>query len=301
MVLSSSQQLVVAFTAVLLVFVVIPRMFGGGIGSREPKGLDPRFNRKAGPGPGPARPHQFSMNTADSKAPTVENMQQMRKMMEKELKSEKYKSNSKGYVFTLMPLYAIGVGVFAAYKFIKIKTKDDSKAVKEKTAKGAKKSVETVLHSYSFKTQLYCFNLSYFSQISVKSVASEQKNEIMSQLQSIRHLMKKRGMDCPLMNPGESCGKNLEDLIESLSAEETQPEVPTSERSESSWDEKLVENYDSEHPAEGEAECEEDWEKSDCTVSWEGSHDNSAGDMGAVDRDTELISGTVLRRRNKPE
>ncbi|KAL4660234.1 coiled-coil domain-containing protein 107 [Arapaima gigas] len=309
MVLSSSQQLVVAFTAVLLVFVVIPRMFGGGIGSREPKGLDPRFNRKAGPGPGPARPHQFSMNTADSKAPTVENMQQMRKMMEKELKSEKYKSNSKGYVFTLMPLYAIGVGVFAAYKFIKIKTKDDSKAVKEKTAKGAKKSVETENQLNELEQRLAQTEKmlnSILTQLDpltncVKSVASEQKNEIMSQLQSIRHLMKKRGMDCPLMNPGESCGKNLEDLIESLSAEETQPEVPTSERSESSWDEKLVENYDSEHPAEGEAECEEDWEKSDCTVSWEGSHDNSAGDMGAVDRDTELISGTVLRRRNKPE
>lgn len=52
---------------------------------------------------------------------TPENMQQMKKLMEQELKSEKFKSNSnKGYVFTLMPLYAIGVGVFAAYKFLKV-------------------------------------------------------------------------------------------------------------------------------------------------------------------------------------
>lgn len=48
-------------------------------------------------------------------------MQQMQKLMEQELKSDKYKTNSnKGYVFTLMPLYAIGVGVFAAYKFLKV-------------------------------------------------------------------------------------------------------------------------------------------------------------------------------------
>lgn len=71
-------------------------------------------------GPGTARPHQFNLNSPDSKAQTFENMQQVRKMMEKELKSDKYKSNSKGYVFTLMPLYAIGVGVFAVYKFIKV-------------------------------------------------------------------------------------------------------------------------------------------------------------------------------------
>lgn len=50
-----------------------------------------------------------------------ENVQQMKKLMEQELKSDKYKSNNnKGYVFTLMPLYAIGVGVFAAYKFLKV-------------------------------------------------------------------------------------------------------------------------------------------------------------------------------------
>lgn len=52
---------------------------------------------------------------------SAENMQQMQKLMEQELKNDKYKTNSnKGYVFTLMPLYAIGVGVFAAYKFLKV-------------------------------------------------------------------------------------------------------------------------------------------------------------------------------------
>ena len=74
-----------------------------------------------GPGlsPGP-RGHHLNANAAGSKGQTLENMQQMRKIMEQEMKSEKYKANSKGYVFTLMPLYAIGVGIFAVYKFIKV-------------------------------------------------------------------------------------------------------------------------------------------------------------------------------------
>lgn len=107
---------------------------------------------------------------------SAENMQQMQKLMEQELKSDKYKTNSnKGYVFTLMPLYAIGVGVFAAYKFLKvsayicnlfprqvvmtearisvwsfppssqIKSADDQ-AQKETFTKGAKKSVEAGLY-----------------------------------------------------------------------------------------------------------------------------------------------------------
>lgn len=38
---------------------------------------------------------------------------------------------------------------------------------------------------------------------SVKSVAQDQKTEIMSQLQTIRYLMKKRGMECPPLNSGE--------------------------------------------------------------------------------------------------
>ncbi|KAG9339994.1 hypothetical protein JZ751_022104, partial [Albula glossodonta] len=234
MALSSSQQLVVAFTAVLFAFVVFPRMFGGGAGSKETRGFDPRYNRK-GPGlsPGP-RGHQMNVNAAGSKGQPIENMQQMRKMMEQEMKSEKYKTNSKGYVFTLMPLYAIGVGIFAVYKFLKIKSKEDSKTTKDKTGKGAKKPEETENQLNELEQRLAQTEKmlnSILTQLDpltncVKSVAFEQKNEIMSQLQSIRYLMKKRGMDCPPMNFEESsCEKNLDDLIESLTAQETQPDA----------------------------------------------------------------------------
>lgn len=77
----------------------------------------------AGPGPGPAGARGQSVNmNGPGPSQTPENIQQMKKLMEQELKSNKYKSNSnRGYVFTLMPLYAVGVGVFAAYKFLKVK------------------------------------------------------------------------------------------------------------------------------------------------------------------------------------
>ncbi|XP_029902099.1 resistance to inhibitors of cholinesterase protein 3 [Myripristis murdjan] len=229
MVLSTSQQVVVAFTAVLFTFVVLPRMFGVGGGTKEPRGFDPRFNRKVGPGPGAVRGQPVGMSGPAS-AQSMENMQQMKMMMEQEMKSDKYKSNSnKGYVFTLMPLYAIGVGVFAAYKFMKIKSADDSQAQKNKVAKGAKKSVEAENQLNELEQRLAQTERmlnSILNQLDpltncVKSVAQEQKNEIMSQLQTIRFLMKKRGMDCPPLNIQEASGeRKLDDLIESLAAHE---------------------------------------------------------------------------------
>lgn len=47
----------------------------------------------------------------------------MRNAMEKELKSGRTRGNGRELAFTLMPLYALGVGVFAAYKFLKVSHK----------------------------------------------------------------------------------------------------------------------------------------------------------------------------------
>ncbi|KAJ0037038.1 hypothetical protein NL108_016429, partial [Boleophthalmus pectinirostris] len=156
--------------------------------------------------PGAVRGNPIHMNSPG--AQSAENIQNMKKLMEQELKTDKYKSNSnKGYVFTLMPLYAIGVGVFAAYKFLKIKSADDQ-AQKEKLAKGAKKSVEAENQLNELEQRLAQTERmlnSILTQLDpltncVKSVAQDQKNEIMNQLQTIRYLMKKRGMDCPPLN-----------------------------------------------------------------------------------------------------
>ncbi|XP_058273188.1 coiled-coil domain-containing protein 107 isoform X2 [Hemibagrus wyckioides] len=220
MVLSSSQQLVLLFTAALCLFVIFPRFFTGG-SARENKALDPRFRKGPHPGPAPS-PAPLQRGPPDS-------VQQVQRLMEQELRKEKAKisGNNKGYVFTLMPLYAIGVGLFAAYKFLKIKSADDTHTQKERTARGLRKSEETENQLNELEQRLAQTEKmlnSILTQLDpltncVKSVAMEQKNEIMTQLQCIRHLMKKRGMQYA---PTEaSCDRNLDNLIESLSAMET--------------------------------------------------------------------------------
>lgn len=340
MVLSTSQQVALAFTAVLFTFVVLPRLFGvgGGTGAKENK-LDSRYTRKAGPGPGAVRGQPINVN-AHGSPQTPENMQQMKKLMEQELKSDKFKSSSnKGYVFTLMPLYAIGVGVFAAYKFLKIKSADDQ-AQKDKFAKGAKKSVEAENQLNELEQRLAQTERmlnSILTQLDpltncVKSVAQEQKNEIMSQLQTIRYLMKKRGMDCPPLNLNEaSCGRNLDDLIESLGANDTstveaslvdsQSSAGTAEASEKVY-QKCLDGRDA-AAAEGEEMKELTLEESDGEAEEEGSVQEEEEDakeekkeglkdsevMPSVEESYETNIEEIraeqpasgLRRRNRPE
>lgn len=317
MVFSSSQQVVVAFTAVLFAFVVFPRMFGVGSGAKETRGFDARYNRKAGPGPvpGAVRGQPVNKNTAGSmnKAQTLENMQQMKVMMEQEMKGDKYKTNSnKGYVFTLMPLYAIGVGLFAAYKFLKIKSADDSQAQKNKDAKGPKKSEETENQLTELEQRLAQTEKmlnSILTQLDpltscVKSVAQEQKNEIMSQLQSIRHLMKKRGMDCPPLNIEEpQCERNLDDLIESLAAHsDTSPEVVAPAEDDQSGVVKEEEpvHHQQHHPESKDEYSATDAEEEDMP-SLDDSCETNIEDIGLAQSIPEEMPTTGLRRRNRLE
>ncbi|XP_045556047.1 uncharacterized protein isoform X2 [Salmo salar] len=315
MVFSSSQQVVVAFTAVLFAFVVFPRMFGVGSGAKETRGFDARYNRKAGPGPGAVRGQPVNKNTAGSmnKAQTLENMQQMKVMMEQEMKGDKYKTNSnKGYVFTLMPLYAIGVGLFAAYKFLKIKSADDSQAQKNKDAKGPKKSEETENQLTELEQRLAQTEKmlnSILTQLDpltscVKSVAQEQKNEIMSQLQSIRHLMKKRGMDCPPLNIEEpQCERNLDDLIESLAAHsDTSPELVAPAEDDQSGVVKEEEpvHHQQHHPESKDEYSATDAEEEDMP-SLDDSCETNIEDIGLAQSIPEEMPTTGLRRRNRLE
>ncbi|XP_029598113.1 uncharacterized protein LOC115180285 [Salmo trutta] len=316
MVFSSSQQVVVAFTAVLFAFVVFPKMFGVGSGAKETRGFDARYNRKAGPGPGAVRGQPVNKNTPGSmnKAQTLENMQQMKVMMEQEMKGDKYKTNSnKGYVFTLMPLYAIGVGLFAAYKFLKIKSADDSQAQKNKDAKGPKKSEETENQLTELEQRLAQTEKmlnSILTQLDpltscVKSVAQEQKNEIMSQLQSIRHLMKKRSMDCPPLNIEEpQCERNLDDLIESLAAHsDTSPEVVTPAEDDQSGVVKEEEpvHHQQHHPESKDEYSATDTEEEEDMPSLDDSCETNIEDIGLAQSIPEEMPATGLRRRNRLE
>uniref|UniRef100_A0A8C2GXE1 Si:ch73-278m9.1 n=1 Tax=Cyprinus carpio TaxID=7962 RepID=A0A8C2GXE1_CYPCA len=315
MLLSSSQQLVVAFTAVLLVFVLFPRMFGGG-GSGDGQ---PRINRR-GPGPGGVKSQQqIHRNAAPPMSQSLENMQPMKKLMEQELKSDKYKPNSnKGYVFTLMPIYAIGVGLFAAYKFLKIKSASDSEAQKAKTARGVKKSVKTENQLNELEQRLAQTEKmlnSILTQLDpltncVKSVAMEQKSEIMSQLQCIRQLMKKRGMECPNIRIEEPTSeRNLDKLIETLAAAETLPE--TRMESQTHTETQPHDHRELRPECEGEEELEEEnraaageedvGSESDSSMpSLEDSADISVDDVTVTQNHPEDLTAG-LRRRNRPE
>ncbi|XP_007239507.3 coiled-coil domain-containing protein 107 [Astyanax mexicanus] len=312
---SPAQQLVLAFTAALCCFIVVPRMFGSGAreeraAARKGPPLTPGGLKGALPQP----PQAFS---------SAENMQQMKKLMEQELRSDKYKSNSKGYVFTLMPLYAIGVGIFAAYKFLKIKSAEDTRAQKEKTARGIKKSEETENQLNELEQRLAQTEKmlnSILTQLDpltncVKSVAMEQKNEIMSQLQCIRDLMKKRGMQCPPTNTTDAaCERNLDNLIESLTAMETlgqrKPHThppQTLRTTEEQEEDKEME--EEEHEGQGEEEDEGQCEEEDERRS--GVEDGCESDSSMPSLEELEVVGVVqkvpdelgagLRRRNRPD
>ncbi|XP_075867519.1 uncharacterized protein LOC142877058 isoform X2 [Nelusetta ayraudi] len=339
MVMSTSQQVALAFTAVLFTFVVLPRLFGVGVGSAGKENrFDSRYGRKgAGPGPGAIRGQAINMNGPGS-SQSAENMQQMQKLMEQELKSDKYKTNSnKGYVFTLMPLYAIGVGVFAAYKFLKIKSADDQ-AQKDTFTKGAKKSVEAENQLNELEQRLAQTERmlnSILTQLDpltncVKSVAQEQKTEIMSQLQTIRYLMKKRGMECPPLNSESSCGRNLDDLIQSLgaaslSAEEAPPkeakglEEPEEKAAAQDEEVKELEPEESDEEEEDEEEKEEEEEEEEEVVEEEEEEEEEVEEEEEGMEESELMPSleeedvtnieevgagepaSGLRRRNRPE
>ncbi|XDV24396.1 hypothetical protein PO909_028598 [Leuciscus waleckii] len=298
MVLSSSQQLVMAFTAVLLVFVLFPRMFSGS--ARDAQSFDPRISSQ----------QQFHKNAAPQMSQSVENMHQMKKLMEQEMKSDKYKSNSnnKGYVFTLMPIYAIGVGLFAAYKFLKIKSASDSEAQKAKTARGVKKSEETENQLNELEQRLAQTEKmlnSILTQLDpltncVKSVAMEQKNEIMSQLQCIRQLMKKRGMEFPNIRIEEpTCERNLDRLIETLTSAEALPETRLESQTHDEA-QPLVEEDEDEESKRAAGEEDVGSESDSSMPSLEDSGDISVDDATITQKLPEDLTGG-LRRRNRLE
>ncbi|EOA99583.1 hypothetical protein Anapl_17081, partial [Anas platyrhynchos] len=80
----------------------------------------------------PQAVHQVHLNPGNSEGHNYQSIQQMRNAMEKQIKSERTRGNGRDLAFTLMPLYALGVGVFAAYKFLKMKAHEENLAKKEK-------------------------------------------------------------------------------------------------------------------------------------------------------------------------
>ncbi|KFV78588.1 hypothetical protein N308_02097, partial [Struthio camelus australis] len=95
----------------------------------------------------PQTVHQVHPNTGNSEGKTYQSIQQMRNAMEKEIKSERTRGNGRDLAFTLMPLYALGVGVFAAYKFLKMKSQEESLSKKEKNTEDKAKETASAFRA----------------------------------------------------------------------------------------------------------------------------------------------------------
>ncbi|KAJ6655072.1 hypothetical protein lerEdw1_005976 [Lerista edwardsae] len=228
MALSPVQQALVSVVLVLCLLVVMPRMFGGGGGNRSPRaakapaGRPDLQHRRHG---GPERILKSPMSSESSEG-KYQSLQQLRNTMEKDLKTERTKGNGRDFALTLMPLYALGVGVFALYKFLKMKSQEESlskreNATEDKTKETERQLLELEQHLSQTETMLNSL-LTQLDPLSscINALASEQKDEIMVQLESIRKLMKESGLDKSAVKPEDishTCHEKLEDLIQSFS------------------------------------------------------------------------------------
>ncbi|XP_075065647.1 uncharacterized protein LOC142152671 [Mixophyes fleayi] len=218
MVLSGSQYLLLTVSLALCACFLLPKMFGGA-GVRDTSRRDTRKM----PPPIHGRSHRESDDKnhipGGGSKKSYTNRDQMKGAMEKELKNENVGSG-RSMAFTLMPIYAVGVAVFAAYKFTKIKSKENNKSKSSK--EDNKKAMETenqlmALERHLSQTENMLNSLlTQLDPLSncVNTLASEQKDEIMSQLQSIRQLMKKSGMDKSALR--NSAKQAYEDTLEGL-------------------------------------------------------------------------------------
>ncbi|XP_077330396.1 coiled-coil domain-containing protein 107 [Lithobates pipiens] len=225
MVLSSSQHILLAVSLALCLCFLVPRMIGGPgeAGKKDPRRMAP-----------PHRRHSESpkghMHAAGSEKGSS-NMNHIKSVMEQEMKSART-GESRSMAFALMPLYAVGVALFAAYKFTKIKSNENSRAksAEEEEDKKTKQTESQLMELERHLSQTEQMLNSILTQLDplsncVSTLAVDQKSEIMNQLQYIRQLMKKSGMDkaAPHNPVNQTCENTLEDLIQSFATQ--QPKV----------------------------------------------------------------------------
>ncbi|XP_010284184.1 PREDICTED: coiled-coil domain-containing protein 107, partial [Phaethon lepturus] len=245
----------------------------------------------------PQTVRQAHLNPGSSDSNTYQSIQQMRSAMEKEIKRERTRGNGRDLAFTLMPLYALGVGVFAAYKFLKIKSHEESLSKKEKSTEDkAKETEHQLLELEQHLAQTEKMLNSLLTQLDplsncVNALACEQKDEIMTQLQSIRRLMKESGLDkseSKLRDGSHMCNEKLEDLIQSFAEHSQEREIDDRE---DDSNEDLLEDVDNDYKIEEHVlydECEAHQFEPDVVEDQEIITKNESEEMG-------------LRRRNRYE
>ncbi|XP_006259893.2 coiled-coil domain-containing protein 107 isoform X2 [Alligator mississippiensis] len=291
MALSVQQQALVSVALVLCAFVAMPRMLGGRAGRAGPS--QPR------PG-GPEGGHQSHMNPGSSESKTHQSFQQMRNAMGKEMKSERTRGNGRDIAFTLMPLYAIGVGMFAAYKFVKMKSQEESSSQKDETIEDkAKETEHQLLELEQHLAQTEKMLNSLLTQLDplsncVNALACEQKDEIVTQLRSIRQLMKESGLDkseIKLKGDNHTCNEKLEDLINSFGEHLQEEEVDDNEDYNN---EDLLEDTDDNYRMEEPELCGNKLTVSQLIKS-------DVVEVRDINKDVLEPEETILRRRNRYE
>ncbi|XP_009081194.1 PREDICTED: coiled-coil domain-containing protein 107, partial [Acanthisitta chloris] len=204
----------------------------------------------------PQTVYQVHRSPGNSDSNTYQSIQQMRHAVGKEIKSERTRGNGRELAFTLMPLYALGVGVFAAYKLLKMKSQEESLSKKEKSTEDkAKETEHQLLELEQHLAQTEKMLNSLLTQLDplsncVNALACEQKDEIMTQLQSIRRLMKESGLDNSenkMKDLGHICNEKLEDLIQSFAEHSQEKEM---DNREDDSNEDLMEDIDSDYKIE---------------------------------------------------
>ncbi|XP_010706516.1 coiled-coil domain-containing protein 107 [Meleagris gallopavo] len=222
----------------------------------------------------------------------------MRNAVAKEIKSERTRGNGRDLAFTLMPLYALGVGVFAAYKFLKMKAHEENLSEKEKsTERKAKETEHQLLELEQHLAQTEKMLNSLLTQLDplsncVNALACEQKDEIMTQIQSIRRLMKESGLDKSenkMTDVSHVCNEKLEDLLQSFSEHSQEKEMNDGE---DDGNEDLHEDVDDDYRIEEHELCDE------CEVHQ--FETDVVEDQEVINKDL-IESEMGLRRRNKYE
>ncbi|NWI70154.1 CC107 protein, partial [Todus mexicanus] len=127
----------------------------------------------------------------------------------------------------------------------------------------------------------------------VNALACEQKDEIMTQLQSIRRLMKESGLDKSenkMKDASHICSEKLEDLIQSFAEHSQEKEIDDRE---DDSNEDFLEDVDKDYKIEEHDVCDE------CEVCQ--FEPDVVEDQETINKDAIESEETSLRRRNRCE
>ncbi|XP_072341027.1 uncharacterized protein [Scyliorhinus torazame] len=215
--MSLGQQTALALGLFLCVFVLVPKLFPGGAGGEREATARSAAHRPAVPGRG-----QPLLRHTQSNSPKGPPNLRMRSINQKEMPGEKTQDRNKGFAFQLMPLYAIGISIYAVYKLVQVKFNENERRSNEKDKEVDKKRKNTETQLSELETRLAQTERMLDSLVKeldplascVDAVASEQKNEIMTQLLQLRQLVKER--QAPTIDELTLVSENLKECVQGI-------------------------------------------------------------------------------------